>query len=37
MKLILEIPKNILIAEIRRKCHDLEDKNNVAIKISEFN
>jgi len=37
MKLILEIPKNILIAEIRRKCHDLEDKNNVAIKISKFN
>ena len=37
MKLILEIPKNILISEIRRKCHDLEDKNNVAIKISEFN
>ena len=37
MKLILEIPKNILIAEIRRKCLDLEDKNNVAIKISEFN
>ena len=37
MKLILEIPKNILMAGIIKKCHNLEDENNVAIKISKFN